>query len=437
MNLACLSSRVVGGLMMRYLACLLLLAFGAGTSALNATPLSLAYDLEGPGISMVQAGVGLQSWKKEPRKIVVDVPASVELALLYWTGRDHPCSPDAETGICGIPAEPYRDQVILLDGTPLTGTVIGTELQPETHHGQVLNIGYMADVTETVRSRGTGRLSFAIADGDPASNLTDIDGAGLLVVTSDPGERAGRVIVFHGLDFAYGEDRTPGATRITEAITFNHGAARTGRTGALVMFVGDDGSKGPDRIDVSPTSAKLLNKIDGSAGASWDSDRFPVQVALGSLATTVRLASEPWGKNPDSMLWVMAALWLPLPVPSGCTPAYWNRDQEQWKYPGLPPSQKLRFIFPATLPYGDVAEATLRAAFLFPDQDGLLGAVRTLVREGGAGILNSAHYKIEYPLTRTQVLARVGEALKNGDEAAMRGLAAELKAANHAGCPLK
>jgi hypothetical protein len=424
---------------MPHLTCLLLLVFAAGTSALSATPLSLAYDLEGPGISIVQGGVGLQGWKKEARKIVVDVPASVELALLYWSGRDHPCSPDPETGVCGIPdpEEPYRDQVIQLDGVSLTGTVIGTELQPETHHGQVLNIGYMADVTDVVAARGTGRLSFAIADGDPGSNLTDMDGAGLLVVTSDPGLPAARVIVFHGLDFAYGEDRTPGPTRITEAITFNHGAARTGRTGALVLFVGDDGSKGPDRIDISPTHPKLLNRIDGSAGASWDADRFPVQVPLGNLATTVRLVSEPWGKNPDSMLWVMAAMWLRLPIPSGCAPAYWHRDQQQWKYPGLPPSQKLRFIFPATLPYADVSETTLRAAFVFPDEGGLLGAVRTLVREGGAAILNSAHFKIEYPLTRTQVLNRVGEALKSGDEAVMRAFAAELKAWNGAGCPLK
>jgi hypothetical protein len=422
---------------MRYLTCLLLLAFVAGAPALNATPLTLAYDLEGPGFAMVQGGVGLQSWKREPRKIVVDVPGSVELALLYWTGRDHPCSPDPETEVCGIPEEPYRDQVIQFDGAPLTGTVVGTELQPQTHHGQVLNIGYMADVTETVRSRGTGRLSFPIADGDPASNLTDIDGAGLLVVTSNPAAPNARVLVFHGLDFAYGEDATPGPTRIAEAITFNHGAARTGRTGALVIFVGDDGSKGPDRIDISPTNAKLLNRIDGSAGASWDSDRFPVQVPLGNLATTVRIASEPWGKNPDSILWVMAALSLPLPVPSGCTPAYWHRDQEQWKYPGLPPSQKLRFIFQATMAYGDVAERTLREAFVFPDEAGLLGAVKTLVREGGAAVLNSAHFKIEYPLTRTQVLNQVGEALKSGDEAVMRAFAAKLRAWNVTGCPLK
>jgi hypothetical protein len=422
---------------MRYLTCFLVLGW-VGTCALNATPLSLAHDLQGPGLAVAQAGVGLTGWKKEVRSIVVDVPAPVELALLYWSGRDHPCSPDAETGVCGIPEEPYRDQVLQFDDVALTGTIIGTELQPDSNRGQVLNIGYMADVTEAVSARGPGRLAFAIADGDPASNLTDIDGAGLLVVTSDPALPAARVLVFHGLDFEYGDDRTPGPTQIAQAITFNHGAARaTGRTGALVLFVGDDGSKGPDRIDVSPGSAKLLNKIDGSAGASWDADRFPVQVPAGNLATTVRLASEPWGKNPDSMLWVMAALWLPLPVPSGCTPAYWHRDQEQWKYPGLPPSQKIKFIFPAAKVYGDVAEATLREAFLFQDTGGLLGAVRTLLREGGAGMLNSGHPKIEYPLPRTQVLTRVGQALQTGDEAAMRGMAAELKAANEAGCPLK
>jgi hypothetical protein len=423
---------------MRYLTCLLLLACGAGTSTLQATPLSMAYDLEGPGLSLVQAGVGLQGWKKEPRKIAVDVPAPVELALLYWAGRDHPCSPDAETGVCGIPAEPpYRDQVIQLDGAPLTGTVLGTELQPDTSHGQVLNIAYVADVTDAVVAKGLGKLSFTLADGDPGSNLTDLDGAGLLVVTSDPALPAARVIVYHGLDFAYGEDRTPGPTRITEAITFNHGAARSGRTGALVIFVGDDGSKGPDRIDISPAHPKLLNKIDGSAGASWDADRFSLQVPLGNLATTVRLVSEPWGKNPDSMLWVMAAMWLPLPVPTGCSPAYWHRDQEQWKYPGLPPSQKLKFIFQATTAYGDVAETTLREAFVFPDQAGLLGAVKALAREGGAAVLNSAHFKIEYPMTRTQLLTRVGEVMKSGDETAMRTFAAELQAWNAAGCPLK
>lgn len=419
---------------MRSLTFLVFVAWAAG---LSATPLSLAYDLEGPGLVVTQAGVGLKGGR-EPRNLVVNVPGSVELALLYWTGRDHPCSPDPETGVCEILSEPYRDQVLLFDGAPLTGGIVGTEYQPDTSRGPVLNIGYMADVTEAVRGRGAGWLSFAIADGDPASNLASLDGAGLLVVTSNPLLPAARVIVFQGLDFAYGEDRTPGPTRVTEAVTFNHGAARSARKGALVLFVGDDGSKGPDRIDVSPTHPKLLNKIDGSSGASFDADRFALHVPLGNLATTVRLASEPWGKNPDSILWVMAAMWLPLPVPSGCPPAFWHRDpDQQWKYPGLPPTQKMKFIFPATKDYGAIAEATLREAFLFEDGGGLLGAVRLLAREGGAAMLNGAHFKIEYPWTRTQVLTRVGEVMKGGDEAAIRELAAELQAANAAGCPLK
>lgn len=420
---------------MRPLLFLVFLGWGVG---LSATPLSLAYDLEGPGLVMTQGGVGLRGWKKETRNLVVDVPGNVELAVLYWTGRDHPCTSDPETGVCVVPSEPYRDQVLLFNGAAITGTLVGTEYQPDTSRGPVLNIGYMADVTEAVSARGPGRVTFALADGDPGSNLTDIDGAGLLVVTSNPQLPAARVIVFQGLDFAYGEDRTPGPTRVTEAITFNHGAARTVRTGAVVLFVGDDGSKGPDRIDVSPTHPKLLNRIDGSSGASFDADRFAVSVPLGNLATSVRIASEPWGKNPDSMLWVMAAMWLPLPVPSGCAPAFWYRDpDQQWKYPGLPPTQKMRFIFPATTAYPSIAETTLHDAFVFQDDGGLLGAVKLLAREGGAAMLNSAHFRIEYPLTRTQVLTRVGEVMKSGNEAAIRAFAAELQAANAAGCPLR
>ena len=412
-----------------------LIGWGLGALAAQATPLTLAHDLEGPGLSIAQAGVGLQGLKKDTRGIVLDIRAPVELALLYWTGRDRPCSVDAETGVCGIPREPYRDQVLLLDGNPITGTVAGTEFQPDTARGPILNIGYVADVTEAVRARGTGRQSFSISDGDPGSNLTDLDGAGLLVVTADPALPAARVLVFQGLDFAYGEDRAPGPTRITEAITFNHGAARSGRTGALVLFVGDDG-KGPDRIDISHNPS-LVDRIDASAGERWDADRFPVQVPAGTLATTVRLASEPWGQNPDSLLWVMAALWLPLPVQTGCPAAYWHADQEQWKYPGVPLTQKMKFIFPASQRYGEVGEATLRTALRFQDQAGLLGAAKTLVKQGGAALLNSAHFKSEYPLTRTQVLTRVGDALTSNDEAVIRALADELKEANEAGCPLK
>lgn len=400
-----------------------------------ATPLALVHDLAGPGLQVAHGGIGLQGLGSNSRSFPVTIGGPVELALLYWTGRDRPCSLDPDTGVCEVGEEPYRDQILLLDNAPVLGTVTGTEFQPDTSRGMILNIGYVADVTEAVRARGTGQQSFSIADGDRRSNLADLNGAGLLVVYTAPSKPAARVLIFQGLDFAYGEDRTPGATRITEAITFPHEAARSARTGGLVMFVGDASPGGPDRIDIG-LEPSISEAIDGSAGGRWDADRFPVRIREGSLATTVRLASEPWGRNPDSLLWVMASLTLPLPVPTGCSTAYWHADDDQWKLSGLPLSQRVKFVFPAASRYALVGEATLRTALRFQDTGGLLGAAKSLVREGSAAVLNGAHPKLEYLLTRTQAITRINDTLRSGDEAAIRALSDELKEANGAKCPL-
>ncbi|MFP5284700.1 MAG: hypothetical protein ACLGI9_03080, partial [Thermoanaerobaculia bacterium] len=140
-------------------------------------------------------------------------------------------------------------------------------------------------------------------------SLGDLDGAGLLVVYADPAvSTPARVLVHHGLDFAYGEDRTPGETQVTDPFTFKHGAARaTARKGRLVLFVGDAVNIGPDRIDIS-RNPSLVDKLDGSSGASWDADATLVDIPAGATATTVQVFSEPVGRNPDSLLWVMAAL---------------------------------------------------------------------------------------------------------------------------------
>ena len=176
-----------------------------------------------------------------------------------------------------------------------------------------------------MRARGTGRLSFTVADGDPGSNLADLDGAGLLVVYTDPAKTApARVIVYHGLDFAYGEDRTAGETQVTAPFTFNHGASRAAdRQGKLAVFVGDAETIGPDRIDISHSTSPT-NRLDGSSGAQWDADVFAVTVPAGAGATTAQIFSEPIGRNPDSLLWVMSALWLPQTVATGCSADIWG-----------------------------------------------------------------------------------------------------------------
>ncbi|HEX9944584.1 MAG TPA: hypothetical protein VGG03_21445 [Thermoanaerobaculia bacterium] len=418
------------------LACLTLAALAA--SPLRATPLRPAFDLEGPGLSIAVAGAGMLTGRS--RTLTVNVGGPVELALLYWAGRDRPC-PEEEpgSGRCMIPETgTYKDQVMAFDGVLLTGVRIGSEVQPDTNAGPINNLGYFADVTEMVRAKGPGVRSFTVADGDLGSNLADLDGAGLLVIYTNLAKvDPARVIVFHGLDFAYGEDRTRGETQVTDPFTFNHGAARaSARRGELVVFAGDAEGLGPDRIDIGRNPSPA-NKLDGSSGALWDVDRFPVNVPSGAGATTVQVFSEPVGRNPDSLLWVMAALWMPLPVPTGCSADFWSsQGSKPWFAAGLRPEQRVQDVFRESAPYGSVAVAMLRTALRFQGGPGLPGLVQDLVRAGVAALLNAGHPKLEYPLTQTQVLTKVDSALRSADAAAILAATHELERANDAACPL-
>lgn len=418
--------------------CCLAAALLSGLLPAGATPLHPAFDLQGLGLSIAVAGAGLLTGRSKTLTLTVGGP--VELALLYWAGRDYPCPVDApDSGHCVLPATgPYKDQVLSFDGATVTGALIGSEIKPDTNAGPINNLGYFADVTDQVRAKGTGRLIFTVADGDPASNLAALDGAGLLVVWTDPAKpAAARVIIYHGLDFAYGEDRTPGETQVTDPFTFVHGAARASdRQGSLVLFVGDSEGIGPNRVDVS-RNPSLVNRLTGSSGAQWDAIRSPVTIPAGAGATTVQIFSEPIGKNPESLLWTTAALWVPLPVLTGCSSAVWSGlPTDIWVLAGANPNQRVRDTFRESAPYGAVGTATLRSALRFRSGPDLLGAVKALVRAGTAAFLNAGHPKIEYPLTQTQVITKVDTALRSGAAAAILAAAQDLDEANGAACPL-
>jgi hypothetical protein len=386
---------------------------------------------------MAVAGVGLQGWKGTPRSLTIKITGPVELALMVWTGRDRPCPPDpAGTEACVIPREPYKDQVLTLDGTIVQGTLIGSEAQPDANPGAIDNLGYMADVTDLVRAKGAGRQVFRIGDGDPADNLADLDGAGLLVVSSNPGAPAARVIVFQGLEFAYGEDRTPGPSQSTDPIAFNHGGARAARSATLAIFVGDALATAADRIDIGHNPS-IVNALNGSAGAQWDVDLFPVSIPGGSVSTTVDLASEPYGRNPDSLLWVMAALRLPLPVANGCAEGYWLSHLAAWNLLGLHPDQLVRNTFAESVHYTELSSMTLRAALGLRGGTDLAGAARSLAREATAALLNGSHPTLEYPRTRTQVITDVDTALRSHDASVILDLAHNFETWNGAVCPLK
>jgi hypothetical protein len=410
------------------------LAFGA-----QATTLSVALDVSGQGLSMTEGAVGLEGIGAGSRNLSVNIGGTVQAALLYWAGRDRPC-PENPAGTCVIPSQPYKDQVLKLDGTTITGTVIGTEGQPVSASGPINNIGYLADVTSIVQARGTGLQTFSIMDGDPASNLFRMNGATLLVIYTDPASDATcRIIVFDGLDFAFGADPVPGATRVTVPITFNHGAVAGARQGQLIIASGDTQRDRPDRISIS-NNPDRVNTLDGSDGFSWDSDTLTINIPGGVGSTTVRLFSEPANQNPDSLLWELAALRVcqQEEEPSGeegCTPGYWKNHTSAWAGTGYSAGQTAGSVF-SLGGFPSLANRTLLQTLQGGGGSGTLGAARILLRAAVAALLNAAHAGVDYPRTTTEIIADVNAALASNNRSTMLELAAELDGDNNLGCPL-
>lgn len=291
-----------------YCCALIVAALLALPAVAGATPLSPFIDLQEKGLTVVADGKGTQNWGGGSRTFTVNIGGPVRFALLYWIGRQRPDDAPSGTSTCNAIAEPYRDQQLTFDSNSLTGTVIGTECQPVSGNGPILNLAYFADVTSIVSARGTGSQSFILSDGDLSDNLWRLSGAVLLVAYTDPLEnRWFRVLVWDGMDFAFGIDPTPGDPRMTAPVTLNHGANLSPRQARLWIASGDSVPGRPDKITIS-NNPDRINTLDGSAGLDLDFDAIDVSVPAGVGSTTVQLFSEPLNQNPDSMLWTVAAL---------------------------------------------------------------------------------------------------------------------------------
>lgn len=288
----------------------LVLACLAFTAAAQATHLTPFIDLQEKGLTLAGDAKGLMGWGGVPKTLNVNVGGPVRFALLYWAGRERPCveTPAAGSGDCSGVTQPFKDQELTFDGTPITGTIIGTETQPITGGGPILNIGYFADVTSLVSAKGAGTHPFVIGDGNAASNLWRLDGITLLVgYTNTADTNWYRVLVGDGLDSAFGPDPTPGDTRVTAPYTFNHGANLSPRTAELWLAMGDGTADRPDHVTIS-NNATIYNGLDGSNGPQWDTDTLTIDIPAGVGTTTVQAFSAPNNQNPDSLLWEVAAL---------------------------------------------------------------------------------------------------------------------------------
>lgn len=396
----------------------------------RSTPLTLntTLDQQLQGLSVAEAGVGLESLGSGTQTISISISGPVQKALLYWAGRNLSDCPEEP---CFEPPPPFGDQQLIFDGNSITGSITGQELD---------NIGYKADVTNIVAAEGTGLVSFTIQDANTSNNLDRLDGAGLIVLFNDPSSSDFfRVIIFEGLDFAFGVDiGLPSPDNLTTApVTFDYSADGAPRTGELVIFAGDGTPDRPDRIDVTD-NASLFNQLDGSDGAQWDTDRFNITIPAGATSTTVQLFSEPADQrpSPDSLLWVLGALRIPIASPSqGCTPGYWKNHLGAWGPTGFSPNATLESVFDVPDSFG-LDSATLKQALGFPSGSGTLGGARILIRAGVASLLNSSHPDVNFTLTESQVITQVNAALASGTRNAMISLASQLDTDNNLGCPL-
>jgi LPXTG-motif cell wall-anchored protein len=289
-------------------ASLVLLATSAGATQLSVEPL---LDLQGQGLSIAEAGVGLEGLGSGTRSLTITIGGPVQKAILYWAGRD---TSDCVGGSCmqSPNVAPFGDQQLVFAGTGIGGTIIGMEGADSG------NIGYAADVTGIVQAAGTGSQSFTIADGNLSKNLDRLNGAGLIVVYTDASDASSyRVTIASGLDFAYGGQNATLPTipenEVTAPVTFSFAPAGSARQAQLSLFVGDAEGSRPDRVDISDNPS-ILNSLDGSDGMDWDTDTHTITIPASGDHTTVQLFSTPPGRTaPDSLLWVLAALRVPLP----------------------------------------------------------------------------------------------------------------------------
>ena len=119
------------------------------------------------------------------------------------------------------------------------------------------------------------------------------------------------------------------------------------------------------------------------------------------------------------------------PVLHGCSHGYWKTHESAWV--GYTPGQTIGSVFSNA---GSLAGTSLGEALAFKGGSSLTAAKQILLRQAVAGLLNSTHQDVSYPLTTAQVISSVDTALASDDRSTILGLASDLDAKNNLGCPL-
>jgi hypothetical protein len=332
------------------------------------------------GTDFVAAGTGLNTdgppFFGQPGTIEFTVPgdATVVQVLLYWSGQ-------MLDGVPGV----NDDDTLVVNGTEITGTLIGGPAFFFDFGGAIHVDAYRADVTNALDGSGAplvgpGLNVLDVWDLDYAAGPNLVNGnqgAGVIVIYDDGGEKSA-IAVRDGVDLAFCGFPEPRRTAIPQ--TFSVPPSDELRSGQPSLFVGSVGQGNPPppnalriMFDVGAPIVLIdqLNSVDGNF---WDT--LTLAVPIPPFAT--ELTVEPISGTPDacpggsaSITWIAAAVSVP-PDALACTPGFWkNRAAGK---------RGLRKFFP-----GDDWEELVDAAValsdgFFADGDELLDAVGT---EGG------------------------------------------------------
>ena len=131
----------------------------------------------------------------------------------------------------------------------------------------------------------------------------------------------------------------------------------------------------------------------------------------------------------------------PPTVGTGCTPGYWKVAQHWDSWPaGYAPTQLIGTYFPNASLYSLNGSAmsgyTLVKGLAFQGGSDAAGGAQILLRAGIAGMLNTATFGSGYPMTNSQLVTSVNNALGSGDRATMVNLGATIDKYNNGSCTL-
>ena len=242
--------------------------------------------------------------------------ATVNQVLLYWeAGHRHGDisgdEPDSDIVVNGVDVN--ADERIGGE-TFFYGSPAG-EVYTATHRTDITSLGLIGAGTTTITVDGL--------------DLDEVDdGAGVLVVYSEPDAAEATIDVRDGNDIAFVNFDPPLDATVPQTFTFESSTEE--RTASLAMIVSSihDPVPGCDcrpnfmDITVGGETTRIPDPFPDTQGREFDSGSFDVVIPAGETEVTVEMVSDFLEGNPSlpaSLVWLTAALTVPPPAQAPTT----------------------------------------------------------------------------------------------------------------------